>query len=214
MHTSTYQRLLAISGILFAVLLVTALLIANNQVDENASMVGTFNYWTNHKVAEYISGSLMHVAAVMLVFFGAGLRTALRDGEGEESTYSLIAFGGSLFAAVGFAVAGFTSLATATAADQGAPAAVYTLNQLNSMNWVPFTAGLAVMMLAAGIGGLRTLAFPKLVSWVAVLLGIAFLTPAGPIGLVVLPFWVLAISVALYRRPAAQVNPEMEPVER
>lgn len=202
MRTSAYHRVLAISGILFAALLAAAFLITPNQVDEGASMARAFDYWSHHKAAEITSAALLHVAAALLVLFGAGLRSALRGGEGEESTYSLITFGGSVFAAVGFAVAGLTGLATVTAADQGAPAAVYTLNQLNSVSWVPFTAGLAVMMLGAGIGGLRTVALPRVASWLAILLGIVFLTPVGAAGFFVLPFWFVAVGVVLYRRTA------------
>jgi hypothetical protein len=199
MRTNTYQRALAISGLVFAGLIVAAFAITANQVDESASTAKAFAYYNDHQNAEIVSALLVHVAAVALVFFGAGLRSALRGGEGEESTYSVIAFGGAVFAAVGFVIAAWVSLAAATAADQGSREAVYTLNQLNSVNWIPFTAGLSVMMLGAGIGGLRTVALPKVLSWAAIVLGIAFLTPVGAAGFLVLPFWVVGVSVVLYR---------------
>jgi hypothetical protein len=199
MQPSTYQRALALSGILFVVLAAAAFAITTNQVDENASVAKAYSYWSDHKTAEIVSALLVHVAAVAFVFFGAGLRSALRGGEGEESTYSVIAFGGAVFAAVGFVIAAWVSMAAATAADQGAREAVYTLNQLNSVNWIPFTAGLSVMMLGAGIGGLRTVALPKAISWIAIVLGVGFFTPVGPAGFLVLPFWVIAVSLILYR---------------
>ncbi|MGA8218029.1 MAG: hypothetical protein WB771_05645, partial [Solirubrobacterales bacterium] len=107
---------------------------------------------------------------------------------------------GAVFAAVGFVVAAWVGLATATAADQGGREAVYTLNQLGAVDWIPFTAGISVMMLAAGIGGLRTLALPKAASWIAIAVGAVSLTPFGWGGFLVLPFWVIAVSVILYRR--------------
>lgn len=201
MQPGTYQRALAVSGILFAGLIVAAFLITSSQVDETASIGKAYTYWSEHKTAEIVSALLLHAATVMLVFFGAGLRSALRGGEGEESTYSIVAFGGTVFAAVGFSIAALLSLATATAANQGSRTAVYTLNQLGAADWVPFTAGLCVMMLAVGIGGLRTLTLPKPLSWVAIVLGIAFITPFGWGGSLVLPFWVLAASIVLYRGP-------------
>ncbi len=202
MQTSTYHRALAIAGLIFAGLLVAAFVLTANTVDENASVDKAFSYWSDHKTVEMIAALLLHIAAVALVFFGAGLRAALRGGEGEESTYSAIAFGGAVFAAVGFVVAAWVGLATATAADQGGREAVYTLNQLGAADWIPFTAGLSVMMLAAGIGGLRALALPKAASWVAIAVGVVALTPFGWGGFVVLPFWVVAVSVILYRRSA------------
>lgn len=199
MQPSTYQRGLALSGILFVALIVAAFVITTNQVDESASPTKAFTYWNDHQNAEIVSALLVHAAAVAFVFFGAGLRSALRGGEGEESTYSVIAFGGAVFAAVGFVIAAWVSLAAATAADQGAREAVNTLNQLNSVNWIPFTAGLSVMMLGAGIGGLRTVALPKAISWIAIVLGVGFFAPVGPAGFLVLPFWVIAVSLILYR---------------
>jgi hypothetical protein len=205
MQPSTYQRGLALSGVLFVALIVAAFAITTNKVDESASVAKAFDYWNDHQTAEIASAFLVHLAAVALVFFGGGLRSALRGGEGEESTYSVIAFGGAVFAAVGFVLAAWVSLAAATAADQGSREAVYTLNQLNAVDWIPVTAGLSVMMLAAGIGGLRTVALPKVASWVAIVLGVAFMTPVGPGGFLVLPFWVIAVSVILYR---AQREPD------
>ncbi len=209
MRTSTYERALAISGILFAVLIVASFLITSSQVDESASVAKAFSYWSDHKTAEIVSVVLLHVATVMLVFFGAGLRSTLRGGEGEESTYSAIALGGSVFAAVGFSIAGLLSLATATAADQGSPAAVYALNQLVAVDWVPFTAGLCVMMLAVGVGGLRTLTLPRALSWVAVALGVLFITPFGWAGFLILPFWTVAASVVLYRAGASAADDDV-----
>jgi hypothetical protein len=201
MRVTTYQRALAVAGILFAVLVVAAFLITSDQVDESASVAKAYAYWSDHKTAEVVSALLLHTATVALVFFGAGLRSVLRGGEGEESTYSVVAFGGAVFAAVGFSIAALLSLATATAADQGSRAAVYTLNQLGAVDWVPFTAGLCVMMLAVGVGGLRTTSLPRPLSWVAIALGVAFLTPFGWFGFLVLPFWVGAASWVLFRGP-------------
>jgi hypothetical protein len=199
MRTSTYQRALAISGILFVVLLATAFLLTGSQVDESASMAKAYAYWSDHKTAEFVAVVLVHVATVLLVFFGAGLRSTLRGGEGEESTYSVIAFGGAVLGAAGFAIAALIEAATATAADQGSREAVYTLNQLSAVDWIPFTAGLAAMMLAVGIGGLRTLTLPKSLSWPAIVLGIVFVTPFGWASFVALPFWVIPTSIVLYR---------------
>jgi hypothetical protein len=91
-------------------------------------------------------------------------------------------------------------LATSSAADHGAETAVYTLNQLNAFDWLPFVAGLSVMLIATGLGGLRTLALPKALSWSALVLGIAFLTPAGIVGFFGFPLWTLAASITLYAR--------------
>ena len=49
MQPSTYQRGLALSGILFVALIVVAFVITTNQVDESASPTKAFNYWNDHQ---------------------------------------------------------------------------------------------------------------------------------------------------------------------
>jgi len=211
MQGNIYQRALALSGVLFAALIAAAIVLAGDQPDESQPAVKVFSYWHDHQTKAIAAALLAHAAAVLFVFFGAGLRSALRSGEAEEATYSVVAFGGAVLAAAGFAIAGMVDLAAITAADHGAADAVYTINQISAADWVPFTAGLCVLMLAAGIGGLRTLALPRWLSWIAVVLGVGFFTPVGAFGFLLVPFWVLAVSVVLFRRAEGAPAPNPAP---
>jgi hypothetical protein len=207
MQPSTYQRALAISGIVAAVLIAVAVVLSGDRPDDSQTAAKALNYWNDHQTQEIASALIVHAAAVLMVFFGAGLRTALRSGEAEEATYSVVAFGGAVLTAAGFVIAGMLGLAAATAADHGGEQAVYTINQISAVDWIPFTAGLSVLMLAAGVGGLRTLALPSWMSWVAIVLGVAFFTPVGAFGFLLVPFWVIAVSVVLYRRSEGVASP-------
>jgi hypothetical protein len=60
-------------------------------------------------------------------------------------------------------------------------------------------AGFGVLLLASGIGGLRTRALPRLIAIAGLVLGVACLTPVGFFALFALPVWILVTSVALYR---------------
>ena len=200
MQGNTYQRALAISGIVAAVLLAVAVVLSGDRPDDSQTAAKALSYWDDHQTQEIASALIVHAAAALFVFFGAGLRSALRSGEAEEATYSVVAFGGAVLAAAGFVIAGMLGLAAATAASHGGQQAVYTINQLSAVDWIPFTAGLSVLMLAAGVGGLRTLALPRWLSWVAIVLGVGFFTPVGAFGFLLVPFWVIAVSVVLYRR--------------
>ena len=211
MQSSTYQRALAISGIVAAVLIAAAVVLSGDRPDDSQTAAKAFSYWNDHQTQEIASVLLIHAAAVFFVFFGAGLRNALRSGEAEEATYSVVAFGGAVLTAAGFVIAGMLGLAAVTAADHGGPEAVYAINQISAVSWIPFTAGLAVLMLAAGIGGLRTLALPRSLSWIAVVLAAAFFTPVGAAGFILVPFWVIATSVVLYRRSEGVATPAPAP---
>jgi hypothetical protein len=100
-------------------------------------------------------------------------------------------------------------LAAASAAHHGADASVYTLNQLASFDWLPFVGGVSAMLVASGIAGLRTLALPKVLSWSALVFGLAFLTPAGVVAFFGSLVWILATSIVLYvrGRPVATAVP-------
>ena len=201
MHTNRLQRILPLSGVLFTLIMVTALVLTRGEADSGASSEKIFAYWHGHYGAQLISALILApLGALLLVVFAAELRRTIRSGEAGEAIYSPIVLAGGVMTAVGLGVTGAFDAAVTSAAHHNSHAAVYTLAQLQSYDWVPWILGFATMMLATGIGGLRTAALPKSLSWPALALGIAFLTPLGFFGLFALPVWTLATGVVLYRR--------------
>ncbi len=204
MRTDRFQRVLPLSGALFSLVLAVGLFLTRGEADNGASQQKIFAYWHSHHGVQLVSSLLLiPYAVVLLLVFTAELRRTIRSCEAGEAIYSPILFAGGIMAAVGLGVTGMLGAAVATSAHHDAPAAVYTLAQLQSYDWVPWIVGFAVMLLATGIGGLRTLALPRSLSWTALLLGVVFLSPAGFFGLFALPVWTFAASIVLYRRNAA-----------
>jgi hypothetical protein len=200
MNAERTRRLLPLTGIFFVAMFVVTATIPGSMPDENASAQKVLSYWNDHQGTQTAAAFLGALGVVALVFFAGALRSALRSHEAEELPYSAIAFGGAVITAGAGALDSMLRLATASAADNGAGSAVYTLNQLNAFDWLPAVTGLSVLFIAAGIGGLRTLALPKALSWTALVLGLAFLTPAGIIAFFGFPLWILAASITLYGR--------------
>jgi hypothetical protein len=200
------QRFLPISGILFGILLALALWLTSKEPGDTASAKQVFAYWSDHGGGKmWLSILGLELAAVLLLTFGAALRAAIRSGEGATATYSSLVFGGAILAAMGFATttilpAAAGRAAADKAAEPGAQTAVFAIEQLRSWDWLMWTPGLTVMMVAAGLGGLRTRALPKPLSWTAVVLGVAFFTPLGFFAFFILPPWMIATGVVLYRR--------------
>jgi hypothetical protein len=216
MHTSRLQRILPLSGVLFTLIMVTALVLTRGEADSSGPVDKIFAYWHGHYGAQMISALVLApLAALLLVIFAAELRRTIRSGEAGEAIYSPIILAGGVMTAVGLGVTGAFDAAVTSAAHHNSHAAVYTLAQLQSYDWVPWILGFATMMLAVGVGGLRTATLPKSLSWPALVLGIAFLTPLGFFGLFVLPVWTLAAGVVLYRRNtrtrAAGIVPAPQP---
>jgi hypothetical protein len=200
MQEGRFERYLPLTGILFLAVFVVANAITGSMPDENDSASKVVSYWADHQGSQTAAAFLGAFGIVLFVFFAGALRSALRSREGSDGLLSAIAFGGALIAAAGGLTDCLLRLATANAADQGASASVYTLNQLNAFDWMPFVGGVAVMLVAAGLAGLKTNAFPKVLSWAALVFGVAFLTPAGFIGFFGFLLWVLAMSIVMFRR--------------
>jgi hypothetical protein len=205
------QRFLPITGILFGVLLALALWLTSKEPSDTASAKQVFAYWSSHGGGKmWLSILGLELAAVLLVTFGAALRAAIRSGEGATATYSSLVFGGAILAAMGFATTSILPAAAGRAAadkaaEPGAQTAVYAIEQLRSWDWLMWTPGLTVMLVAAGLGGLRAHALPRWVSWTAIVLGVAFFTPLGFFAFFILPPWMIVTGVVLYRRQRAVV---------
>jgi len=198
--TDRLRRLLPLSGVLFAAVLATGLVLTAGEPDNSGSKADIYAYWHSHYGMQLISSLiLIPFGMLFLLAFAAELRRALRSGEAGEALYSPIALAGGITAAVGLGVTGSLCAAVATAAHHHEVDATYTLAQLQSYDWVPWMAGFGVLLLASGIGGLRTRALPRLIAIAGLVLGVACLTPVGFFALFALPVWILVTSVALYR---------------
>jgi hypothetical protein len=198
--TDRFRRLLPLSGVLFTAVLAVGLVLTASEPDNSSSKADIYAYWHSHHGVQLISSLfLIPFAMLFLLAFSAELRRALRSGEAGEALYSPIALAGGIVAAVGLGVTGSLGAAVATAANHHEVDATYTLAQLQSYDWVPWMAGFGVLLLASGIGGLRTRALPRPIAIAGLVLGFACLTPAGFFALFALPVWMLITSIALYR---------------
>jgi dipeptidyl aminopeptidase/acylaminoacyl peptidase len=200
MPTDRIQRLLPLSGVLFTLVLVAGLALTSGEPDAGSARGEIFSYWHSHHGVQLISNLLLiPFGVVFLLGFTAALRRAIRSGEAGEAVYSPLVLAGGVTAAAGLLVTGMLGAAVASSAHNGARDATYTLAQLQSYDWVMWMVGFAVLLLAGGIGGLRTRALPKPLALGAACLGVLFLTPVGYFALFVFPVWPFATGIALYR---------------
>jgi len=209
MSTSKFERFLPYSGVLAGVLFAIGGLVPKVPQD----------YRDPHAVAllhdnagRNIVGALaLALFSVVMIFFAAGLRRALRSAEGGESTYSSVAYAGAILVAGSQGLAGWLLFASLDAADHHDTAAVDTLSYLSIDNWLPWVAASAALLLAAGLGGLRNAVLPKWLAVVTVVLGVCCLL--GPVGVAVFfatPVWLIATGIVLGRRQDAE-RPVLEP---
>jgi hypothetical protein len=208
MHTSRFERLLPLSGVLAGLLFAAPALIARGQPSSSATDPTASARWIiDHQGAVGAGGAANGYFCVAMLLFATALRAALRSGEPRESTYSSVAYAGGIVVALAVAIQGWFSLTATSAAGNDLEPVVTTMAYLGEFGWIPWVAGSAVLFLGAGLGGLRTATLPKPLAIVAVVMGVLCLL--GPTGIAVwflTPFWLIASGVILYRRGVSQTT--------
>lgn len=211
MQASKFDRFLAVSGVLGAVLFVAAGF-HPDPPGIDASAQARVNWYVDHKTMMLIAGFAGAYFTVVVAFFATALRRMLRSGEAGESTYSTAALAGGVLLAGGTLFNSLLVLASVDAADKSNSAALTTFAYLNDFSWLPVIAALAVFYLATGLGGLRTATLPKWLSIVTIVLGAAcLLGPAGVAAWFATPVWLVSMGILMLRRSSADSAVSAEP---
>lgn len=208
MPQSTFEKFLPASGILAGVLFAVGGYLPQtpDSTSENPITV-----MAGHELQNTIAFVAAALFAVTMAFFAVGIRQALRSGEPRESTYSSAALAGGIMVAVASAINAWVGFALVEAVNQDQAATARVIGALGLTSWLPFMAASAVLLLSAGVGGLRTAVLPKWLAIVTIVLGVCALL--GPTGFAVwfaLPVWCIAVSVVLVRRQSqSAASPEL-----
>jgi hypothetical protein len=199
MGQQRWSALAPLTGVAFVVLTVIAFAVGGETPDVSDSPQKILSFYNDNDTEQMFAAFFLSLGAVLLFFFLGVLRAVLRAGEGAVGRLSAVAFGGGLVLGTGMlAFAGFT-FALADAADHLTPDAAQALNVLNSDFFFPVAAGLGTLMIATGLSALRSRVLPPAISWIALVLGIVALTPAGFFAFLAFGLWTLVVSVWLWR---------------
>jgi len=202
-----------LTGVAFVVLVIVSFIVAGEPPDANSPPQEIIDHYVDNKDAVMIGSLLSVIAAALLVFFGAVLRSALRAAEGPGGVLSAVAFAGTIIMATGAAIDATISFALADRADDVAPVGVQALQALWDNDFFPIVLGAALLLLGAGLSIARNGVLPRWLGWIGVLVGVLALTPIGFVAFPLGGLWVLIVSVMLALRwrsgapptPAAQV---------
>jgi hypothetical protein len=198
--TPRAQRLTALGGILFVVLVAASILILGNTPNSHASAAKVVTFFHKHKTGASVSGHLIVLAVCVGVPFFWYFRNLISS---TPSTRQLatVGFAGALLFAVsgGMAAASFWTLSDVI--NHADPSSIQTLNLMQSdfANGVG-EAGVALFLVASGIaivqGGGR---LPRWVGWLGVVLGVVAVVIIG-LGLPALALWLLVACITLLVR--------------
>jgi hypothetical protein len=193
--------LVALTGLAFLVIAIISFAVGGEPPNPSEDSVQELlDFYGDDESAIKISSALATLAGGLLVFFGGYLRKVLRAAEGEGHMLSAVALAGTVIIAIAIAIDATINFALAESVDDVDPAAVQALSALWSNDFLPFVLGAFVLLLSAGISIVRHGALPKWLGWVAIVLGVISLTPAGFIGFIGFALWTAIISVMLALR--------------
>jgi hypothetical protein len=214
-----WQRLLALSGVAFAVLMTLGWFLSGGDApDYTASDQDWANWAGDVRSRSGIGALLMLLGGVAFLHFAGTIRSALESAETTvrgSGTLANTAFAGALVGITGIGMA-LVTVASATSEGSNAdPVAIKAVATASAGPYLVAAMGFATLLGAAGLSTLRSGPFPRWTGVVA-LLGaagflIAFLTlPAGlgedsvfgygflP-GILALVIWSIATSLTEYR---------------
>jgi hypothetical protein len=207
MERDSKEWLVPLTGIGFVVLVIASFLIAGEPPSADDDVSEIVEHYVDNKDAIFIGSFLGGIGGMLLVFFFGYMRKLLHAAEGEGGMLSLVAFAGAVILAIAIAIDATISIAIAEAAEDIEPASVQTLQALWDQDFVPFAVGAQVLWLATGISIVRHGVLPKWLGWVAIVLGVASLTPAGFFAFFVGMVWIIVVSVMLSQRARGAAQP-------
>jgi hypothetical protein len=194
------QRLLALSGVMFFVLVVVAVVgIGGGTPGTDASAAKLASFYSDNTVRQGISAFVLAAAAPFVVLFGIGLVTRVGDPR-RGSLWSYVLLAGTILVAGAVLVTAFVHFALANGADEKiSPSALQALNALDGNTWMVFNPAFGVMMLGAA-GTLISAGVLRRLGWVALVLGIAAFIPfADFFALLATLLWIPVTGIVLAR---------------
>lgn len=197
-----------LTGAAFVVVAIVSFAVGGEPPDADDPVREIVAHYQDDKDAIQAGAAIAALAAVLLVFFGGVLRRALMaaDGDGDRSVLPTVAFAGSVILAVGVTIDSTISFALSEAAGDVDPTAVQALQALWDNDFMPMAAGVALLMLAAGLSIVRSGGLPKPLGYVALVLGLVAVTPIGFAGFIGGALWIVVVSVLLTLRGRAEAG--------
>ena len=186
-----------LTGILFVVLTIVAFLVSGESPGTDDSAREIVDFYLDNDDSQSLAAALLALGCVALIFFLGSLRRALRAAAGDEGGLSTVALLGGVLIAVGASIFAGITFTLGDAADELPPAAILTLNALNSDMFFTLAVGTAVFNLALGLAVLRHGGLPRPLGWVALVIGIVGATPVGFFAFLATGIVIVWASVAL-----------------
>jgi hypothetical protein len=204
------RKLLPLSGALSVVLILVSFAIAGEPPDVDAIPDDLLSYYTDDSLQ--IAAALLGLGSFFFLVFSATVATALRGALDRDrgSTAAKVGFAGGIVFTVGMTIFSGLAFTAAEVAEDVEPGTLQTLNALEMNMFFPVAVGTAAFLLGTGVGVLKTGLLPRWFGWVAIVLGVLAITPAGFVAFLGLGVWTLVASAMLAMRNGAEPMPGVD----
>ncbi len=196
------NRLLPLSGSVFVVLTIVGIgWLGGSTPGTKDSAAKVTSFYTAHHGRETAAAYVLCAAVAFLVLFAASVWRRTDAG----SVWRLVFVAGGAVAAAGFLVAATMHLALSEGVHDGiGPSAAVALTALDANDYLPFGIGIAIMLLGAAGLAIPRRGVERVLGWSALVLAVASFTPVGFVAFALAGVWVIATSIVLSLRIAAE----------
>jgi hypothetical protein len=202
-----WDRLAPVTGIVAVVLSVVAFIVGGETPDADASAREAVSYYTSNDTEIGIASTLLALGAAFYAFFVAVLVGRLRRAGQADALSAGTLIGGALMTTGMLIFAGIGLTLSDVGGDLD-PAAVQTLNALNSDFFFPVAGGTVVLSWCLALTVLKTGGLPRPLGWVGLVIAIASVTPAGFFAFLALGLWAGVSSLVMLMQPETPLGRE------
>jgi hypothetical protein len=219
---TSWERLLALSGVAFAVLFVVAWFISGGNTPDYSAPDQDWTTWADdNQWKSRIGGFLILLAGFAFLHFAGTIRNVLGSAEatvGGSAQLARVAFAGALTGITGITLAIVTIAAAATEGADADPVVSRAVTTAAAGPYFVAAMGFAVMLAAAGLLTLRSGGLARWTGLVALLGALSFSVTFFALlqgtsedsvfgygflpGILALAIWSIAASLAAYRAVA------------
>jgi hypothetical protein len=180
-----------LTGVAFILVVIIALIVSGGEppsADEPVQEI--IDHYVDNKDSVEIGAFVGVAAAILLVFFGAYLRSVFAAVEGGSKMLV-----GTAIVATGLAIDSTITISLAESVEDIEPAAVQSLQALWDNDFVPLALGALLFLISSGLSIVLYGGLPKWLGWVALALAVIGFTPIGFAAFVGTGIWILIVSV-------------------
>jgi hypothetical protein len=196
-----------LGGVLYVVLFVIGtIVIYGDQPDTSSAPAKVIAYYSDsgHRDKINVGWILIGLAVFFFLWFIAALRRAVAGIDGERILTTVVAIGGSIYAALAFAAVsveqGLKTMSDDTYQHRVFPELIHAADDVSWVMHATGAAALGAMIIAASLAFMRARAWPGWAGWLGVVIGILTLASVAFFPQFLFLAWILVVSIVLFLR--------------